>query len=322
MLPVQFPSTVGGSDLYNALDWVGWNQRNQQFQEAQQNSQVNRDAALQETLFKAQEQPQRLRQLTLGNDTTEAQLPGVKARSALSEDEVNQLRALDQQYPGLRTSAAGSKLNTAVADDKVKQEVAAITMGMVDPSPAVRQTAMQQYMNLPETLRYTMGLTSKENIAQGNNASAERIAAMRAEQKKTILSISDQVKSGKLTFEKAAAMFAGMAMFEQDPQVKAQLENAARWYEEANQKQKQAAGQAKPTVDVTGMTDGKVPTVGGSIPGTTPVPRAAPKQAAMTPQQEQETIKKKLIGAGKAYEPEKYQYRIDPETGKIQWKDK
>lgn len=323
MLPVQYPSTVGGSDLYNALDWVGWNQRNQQFKEAQQNNQINRDTSLQEALFKAQEQPQKLRQLTLGNDTTEAQLPGVKARSALSEDEVNQLLALEQQYPGLRTSAAGSKLNTAMADDKVKQEVAAITMGMVDPSAPVRQAATSQYMNLPETLRYSMGLNSKENIAEGNRQSAERIAEMRAGQKKQIMSIREQIMSGRLSLEKGAALFAGMAMFEQDPQVKAQLENAARWYEEAAQKQKQAAGQAKPTVDVHGLSKGEIPTVGGTIPGATPLPQAGKTtQPSMTPQQEQETIKKKLIGAGKAYEPDKYQYRIDPETGKIQWKDK
>lgn len=319
MLPVQYPSTVGGSDLYNALDWVGWNQRNQQFQEAQQNNQVNRDASLQETLFKAQEQPQKLRQLTLGNDTTEAQLPGVKARSSISQDEAEQLKKFRLMYPDMEILARGEKANADRAASRFEAQKNGVYSGLLNSNPEISEQARAKFDQLPDIIKYRLGLDSKENIAGGNRQSAERIAEMRANQKKQIMSIREQIMSGRLSLEKGAALFAGMAMFEQDPKVKATLENAAKWYEEAAQKMKQAGGQAKPTVDVNAMTEGKIPTVGGAIPGATQLPTQETKQSAPSdPQQEQSLIKERLIKSGKQYEPDKYEYRINPQTGKIQ----
>lgn len=91
-----------------------------------------------------------------------------------------------------------------------------------------------------------------EIAAKASMYAADQRANALAAKAKGISTIEDQVRSGKMTAEKAAVSLYGAAQFEQDPTAKAQYESMAQQYEKFAMNQRNAQNQGK--VDVGAAT--------------------------------------------------------------------
>lgn len=92
-----------------------------------------------------------------------------------------------------------------------------------------------------------------------------------------IKNIEDQIKAGKLTYEKAATLLFGAAQFETDPAQQEKYMEMARTYEAMGIRAKQAMGEGKVDLNsVTGLPTRTVPPVTGmpqGQPGGQPKPQ-------------------------------------------------
>lgn len=144
--------------------------------------------------------------------------------------------------------------------------------------PAVLQKMAEQEQNAKMQGKYITEPTnlSHEKVASGNNATSIRVAEINAESRKaateakkqSAVSIINSAMSGKLDYAKAATALTVMAMTEEDPEVKKQLEEYARKFEAAELERKKAAGSNKVDLNAAGgvPTTQVAPQLGGSAP--------------------------------------------------------
>jgi len=138
------------------------------------NNQLNQAGSLQDMYIQQQKLPYELQDMGLVNQQTAAGIPGVQARSGLSQNELDISNAsLPQQR-----QAAISKALANTSDSDLVQSINAIHQGMIDPSPTVRNASEYMYQNLPDSamLRYKNILDQNKELAvvgaQGENQRA------------------------------------------------------------------------------------------------------------------------------------------------------
>jgi hypothetical protein len=119
---------------------------------------------------------------------------------------------------------------------------------------------------------------SADSSAAAQRYTADQRANAAAAKTKGIASIQDNVRSGKMTAEKAAVALFGAAQFEADPVAKQQYEDMAKQYEQFAMNQRNAAAAGKVDVGAAANlpTQTLPPALGG--PGAGPVPTANPNR--------------------------------------------
>jgi len=127
---------------------------------------------------------------------------------------------------------------------------------------------------------------SAEKIAAGHDAATrygvDQRANAAAAKNKGIASIQENVRSGKMTAEKAAVALFGAAQFETDPVAKQQYEDMARQYEQFAMNQRNASAQGRVDVGAAANlpTQTLPPALGG--PGAGPAPTANPNRKPLS----------------------------------------
>lgn len=121
---------------------------------------------------------------------------------------------------------------------------------------------------------------AQEQIAAGNNATQIKVANIQAEARKAAASgkakavdIVEQVKAGKLSFEKAAVAFDVMAAMSDDPEEKAKYQDLAQRYEAANLAPKTAGQTGKVDLDAQGIPTTQPKLALTSPQGNKPTPK-------------------------------------------------
>lgn len=277
-LGVQYPSLEGLGGIFEGM---GTSQR---FNIAKQNEALHQQQALQDLFQNEQMNPLRVRQAQLGNQTTEAQLPGVQADSwnKTRNQQVREGIPLDVEQ-----RAQLSKMAAQMSDDEWKQEEAAIQKALVHPSAAVRAQAQQMLPMLKEFQMERMKATDR----QEREAALENLKAQHAQELARInneagrfkgkggsgvKNIDDAILAGKLTYEKAAVYFENAAAEAQaagDEDKAMLLLERARMYE---QKAKEKAAAGVGAVDRPDLKGLGIPT---TKPQVSPPVGAAPKAA-------------------------------------------
>lgn len=117
-----------------------------------------------------------------------------------------------------------------------------------------------------------------EIAAGASRYATDQRANAAAAKAKGVATIQDQVRSGKMTAEKAAVSLYGAAQFETDPETKQQYETMARQYEQFAMNQRNAMNQGK--VDVGAATQLPTQTITPALgaPAQTP-PANAPSHS-------------------------------------------
>jgi hypothetical protein len=125
---------------------------------------------------------------------------------------------------------------------------------------------------------YDSHVKGAELAAGASRYATDQRANAAAAKTKGIASIQDNVRSGKMTAEKAAVALYGAAQFEADPVAKQQYEDMAKQYEQFAMNQRNAANQGKVDVGAAANlpTQTLPPALGG--PGAGPVPTANPNR--------------------------------------------
>ena len=124
----------GGSDLANALDFVGWNQKRKYNEAALQAQKLNQDMALEDLDFTRKENPLKLESTRLrnvGQDLGNV-FQGIKNEGSQRDLQVRKGIPIEDEI-----TAAKSKLAREITDDDLKSTNAAIEKALVDPSPNV-----------------------------------------------------------------------------------------------------------------------------------------------------------------------------------------
>jgi hypothetical protein len=116
---------------------------------------------------------------------------------------------------------------------------------------------------------------SAEKIASGHDAATRYGVDARAKaaeaKNKGIASIQENVRSGKMTAEKAAVALFGAAQFETDPDTKRQYEDMAKQYEQFAMNQRNAAAAGKVDVGAAAnLPTQTLPPALGTPPAATP----------------------------------------------------
>lgn len=306
--------------------------------------------------------PLRQQQLSLQNQGLEAGLPGIQATSSSlqskaksdaatweSDAEHKRLKNLfeNDKDAAERTDRVGKRMialgpllenvpsalraafvTEQMGKDMNPQMTQLLTQVKPDDLPKVLMQAGQKAAELTEPYLQATSVAktnrdSAEKIAAGNNATSIQVARIQAEAKKTAASgkgktIEMLIAASKTATEKAEKLEAAAAATE-DEELKQQYLIRAR---EARQRAAEDAanrGLATPRVDAAATTNGRVQNtpapsatapIGGQVPAD--VSSAAPAV----------DIASKVRASGQPYEPAKYEYRINPETGKVQRKAK
>jgi len=128
----------------------------------------------------------------------------------------------------------------------------------------------RQAMDVALTNERSHKYSSDQSLA-GVKYSADARANALAAKNKGIATIEDQVKSGKMTAEKAAVAMFGAAQFETDPTEKQRLENMARQYELFAMNQRNASASGKVDVGAAAnLPTQTLPPALGTAPAATP----------------------------------------------------
>jgi len=190
-LAAQFPGQQVSNDLYNALDFYGWDQRNRQFESAMQNEQHNRRSALQDYLFNEQNNPIKLRQADLNADTTAAELPGKQAQST----SLGVKARIDTATEKDATRAKMAEFAKTMSDSDWTQAENAVKQALIDPSPQVRQIGEQLYGQLVEVKKLREQLRSSEGIHAATNETSRYVADKGAESRQAVAATAAATKT-------------------------------------------------------------------------------------------------------------------------------
>jgi hypothetical protein len=159
-----------------------------------------------------------------------------------------------------------------VPADQLPKTLGVLRDRLVQTSSAYQQKKMEMDAHLKQTQMTTDA--SRYATDQRANAAAAK--------SKGIATIQDQVRSGKMTAEKAAVALFGAAQFEQDPVAKQQYEDMAKQYEQfaMNQRNASAAGRVDVGAAANLPTQTLPPALGG--PGAGPAPTANPNRRPLS----------------------------------------
>jgi len=270
-----FDEMKGLQDLYGGGNPIGFFDEARALDRAKQGNLGLLTQQAETNRYNAAINPMKEREQTLTNQTNEAKLPGITAEGSIKQDQAQ----ISRSTLGTQLTAAQKKLIAEMDDNDIKLLENQAQRMAYSQDPAVRaqgerlMTMHKDVLKEREKARYaTERATELENLKAKN---AKELAKLEASLGKwapksgsgAIKDIDDAVIAGKLTFEKAAVAFGVMADREKDPDLKTQYTLRRDQYEVAAQKLRQASGQARPQVDVSGVTQGQVPTVGGQPPG-------------------------------------------------------
>lgn len=278
---------------------------------------LNRQQAAQSMDIEQQKLPFELAQLGLQNQETQARIPGVQAQSGILQNNYK----VDSDNLGLRTKADAAKKLADISDSEWTQHMNAIQQAMSDPSPQVRAVAGEIYKQLPEMVKlreqaklHNEGALAVEE-ARGKNQ--RELEDRQAEHGKYLKRWSMGVRQN-LMFEgdpikKDALIRGAIAQAQRDGNQDGVEEFTG--YLSANKpaydnamKAKMAAQAGKPNAaELAGLPAVDIPQAQPPAGNATP---EAPEPLQITPAS--------ITKAFGAYEPNKYQYRINPATGKLQ----
>lgn len=263
----------------------------EQYNTARGNEQINQSGALQDMYQKGESHPLDMEQKRLTNRTSEAMLPGFEADSGLKQDKAQVSRGtLPQQEAAMR-----SKLIADMSDDDVKtlgNQAQQLAMSRDPTERTIGTELLKQHKDViaeKEKQRYMSDrLAAQERLAQeGRMALAkENNAAGRYKKGGAILSIEEQMNSGKLSYEKGAVLLnnaAYMAEMDGDEEKATQYRNLANQYA-TKAEQLKRAGAAVPPAGTPALQELGVP-VNPNVPSTplqSPAAAAQPASAAQT----------------------------------------
>lgn len=277
----------------------------EQLNRANTNSDINQAGALQDMFQSAQTNPLKVRQMELGNQTTEAQLPGITAQSGMLQDKAQ----ISRGSVDLQGKAARSKLIQDMSDDDVKGIENLAQMLAYSPDPEMRakgEAMMKMHKDVlkeREKARYAMERQLELEAVKGKNA----------------LDVANVSGGYKVAVKNAGGGGAGK------PVTMSQFEAALRQQvlegdEEAlvalqaleEDKRKKAAAGAQVgdqfKREFTQTPKAETPTDYGQgrkkAPGT------------------QAELKAAVEAQGETFDTSKYDYRFNPETGRMQRKAK
>jgi hypothetical protein len=308
---VQYPSLEG------IMGGMGGYITGQRLDAARQAESMNQNQALQDMFFKQQEQPLKMRQRQLENETTEAQIPGLQADSSRRQRD-NQVR---QGVPlAEEQRAAISKLLTGISDDDFKRMQNDIYQNMQHPDPARAADARKMYEFLPEIYKANQATDERmrreealQSIKHRNDMELAGLnnEAGRYKSKKTAgdaVTTMDRIYKLKKASEQVAAFIREATIARQDGN-----EELFNKYMELAKALEPAAIAEQNVLPKPGAVD--VGRLGGSPLPTNPTPSLLPPQR-QTPGQgpalmpnDQEAIFRK---AWPDYNPNVYEYRMGP----------
>ncbi len=294
---------------------------------AMENVRANDDEALKQqqlkTMFSQQNDPQRLREQDLQNQTLEAQLPGVRAQSSMYEDKAKYSKATNDtaidDFLKSSKDKVGAQQLKRLTDATQAYGLAGGAMNSIPPAArhAYARQMMGEFYNPelfdrvpPEALPKMLQTMASESTtfsqkvqaklqeqaalaqsraqlqAQKDAAASERASALQ-EYKLKLKQVSDsnQKSNNPKTFEAAAVWAQQQAMNEPDPAKRAALvEFAQQQITLKNQLAVNAGAARKPGELDTGAATGMAVVPPGPVPQVKPIgPPASSPQAASAP---------------------------------------
>lgn len=296
----------------------------QQAQDFMQGGVRQNEAELQKqqlaNMFDEQNDPLRVEHQRGLNRTQDAMLPGLFADSSMKQRKDTSEAALYND----NMKAAKAKFMADATDRDIQALEAEAQKMAYSPDSKIRAQGLnilsmhKDIVREREKKMIEMEKELEKIRETGNQArmtQAEGIAGGRYTKGgsgNSVKDIDSAAATGKLSFEKAAVAMRFKADATEDEELKQFYSERADQYEIAAQKQRQAAGQGIVRPDLPGMG---IPGVGGQPPGPSfsnpPTKDNAEKQ-----------IKSMVESLGQQYDPSKYDYRINPDTGKVQRKPK
>ena len=143
-IAVQQPTNL--MEMFSSPSPMLWDIARGQVDQQTQANQLNRMQAQQAMEFEKQKQPFELSQLGLQNQTTEAQLPGIRANSTMLSNKADiDTSTLEQQR-----KAKISELATQVTSNDLMQAENGIKQMMAHPDPKIRAQGQQLYAGIAE----------------------------------------------------------------------------------------------------------------------------------------------------------------------------
>ena len=315
---VQAPANL--MEMFSSPSPMLWGIASQQVNDQTLGNLINRQQAQQALDFERQEQPLKMSRMGLENRGLEADLPGRQATSTLKQNEATiSSNTMPEQH-----KAAISKLAKETSDNDYAAFENGVHMMRANPDPRIRK---QGEMLFP----YLKAIAAeRDKIAMQGNQRVREIGAT-AEGQKALMQM--QIDAGRFkdknargsqdalekalvsgSWDKAATAYDAMA---QRAAASGDEENAQYYAAKAKEyadKYILARNQEKPGApnlkDMGIRTNEQPTTQPPALPGQAPEQGTTPVD--ITPQAIQRAFGQ--------YEPKKYQYRINPTTGKIQRK--
>jgi hypothetical protein len=291
----------------------------QQFGDERKKQAASLAQMLQETQQNAQLFPEKLRQQTLGNDTTAAQLPGIKARSSMFEDDARfsketlgpkidlelknmqgkmgkqdlddlvntgnaylQAGTLLKDIPGVASHATAKKIlgkHYLPEFDQVTPSALGAVFEMIGGKMVQAQPGFMQ----KQTLQDDKQIAADEALDKKLNAQKE-LAAYRASLQQKLQELKPQADKDPKTARAIANKLFLAAQQEQDPERKALLMEQANGFNEIAfaeiERRAQATAATKPNLGTMGIETNPMPPVPG-LPGAKPQQPAAAKPSSL-----------------------------------------
>lgn len=317
---VQQPTNL--MEMFSSPSPMMWDIANQQVNDQTLGNLINRQQAQQSMDFAQQEQPYKVQGLDLANQTSAAHLPGIQATSTMLQNKAN----IDTGTLDAQKQSKLAELAKNVSDSDLTQAENAVKTALVHPSAQVREQAGQMWNQLSAIKEMRMQQELESQRAYGLVGAQGEQARLTQQQ---AIDAGKFVKKGNMALE-TQIMIEGDPI-KRDALIRGALQQAmqtgdtdtAQKYQQflmANKPAYDAAMKTKavPTgaqLNIPGMSGQPgIETPTASIPqiGQQQTPQEAPDKLQLTPAA--------ISGAFGSYEPNKYQYRRDPVTGKLQRK--
>jgi len=318
-MPYQLPAPSTLDDIFK-MNPAAFSQAQEFMQGGVQQNEADLRKAQLANMFDEQNDPLRVQHQRGLNNAQDAMLPGLFADSSMKQRKNTNEAALNDDV----MKQAKMKFIAEASDYDIKMLENEAQKMMYSLDPKVRAQGLNiaaMHKDIVSAREKDFSKTEaklreiQETGAQARLTQAEGIAGGRYAKGGSGGSVKDidsAAATGKLTFEKAAVAMRFKADATEDEDLKQFYSERANQYEIAAQKQRQAAGQGVAKPDLPGMG---IPAVGGQPPG--PSFNNPPTKTNAEAQ-----IKAAVEAVGQQYDPNKYDYRINPETGKVQRKPK
>lgn len=300
----------------------------QQFDMAQQNQQLNQAGMLQDIFKQEQAMPLELESKRIANQQGLAQLPGIQAQSGLAQDKAE----LSRKTMPMQLDAQQKKLLADMSEDDVKGMSAVAERMAMSPNPEQRKQGLEmlQFSKVVQQEKFKDQLRHQQRLAElGEQGRQQRLTQKEAIDGGKYLPKGGSGSGGGVPKTHAAAINyyteqareAASTGDMQAAQVFMQLAQQAKQNEiEARQAGAMIPKAGTPELGAMGIqTNQPVAPSQLSMPGMTPTaPAAAPTANPATADRQ---VRMMLQQQNKAYEPDKYEYRIGP-NGQVQARPK